>query len=167
MESAIYSHPILSEPKSRPESGRLFGFVWGKRLSPRQSTHNVGASLVYSGTIHYSWPVSGTCRGARASVIILHELASGLLWVLSIGRNNVKKSAAVVIGSAIGVFVGLAINYLFGPASGTTFDERYRSRWDRALEEGREAAAAHELEMRRQFVAAKQPRLSVPEENET
>ncbi|MEZ4675630.1 MAG: hypothetical protein R2932_15475 [Caldilineaceae bacterium] len=70
-----------------------------------------------------------------------------------------RKSMAVAIGTAVGALVGLTINYLFAPAAGTTLDEHYRSRWDRALDEGREAAVAHELEMRRQLMAAKQPRL--------
>ena len=61
----------------------------------------------------------------------------------------------VVLGSVVGAVVGLAVNYLFGAASETSFDERYRSRWDLALQEGRQAAAEHELELRRQLEVAK------------
>ena len=66
-----------------------------------------------------------------------------------------KKSVAIVLGGVVGTAVGLAVNYLFGAASTTTFDERYQSRWDLALQEGRQAAAEHELELRRQLAAAK------------
>ncbi len=66
-----------------------------------------------------------------------------------------KKSVALVLGGVVGTAVGLAVNYLFGAGSTTTFDENYRSRWDLALQEGRQAAAAHELELRRQLASAK------------
>lgn len=72
-----------------------------------------------------------------------------------------KKSVAILLGGIVGTTVGLAVNYLFGAASTTTFDERYQSRWDLALEEGRQAAAAHELELRRQLTAAKLPTSSM------
>lgn len=73
-----------------------------------------------------------------------------------------KKSVVLLIGSAVGAAVGLTVNYLFGAASDTTFDERYQSRWDRALDEGRQAAAAHELMLRQQLEAAKSPRPALP-----
>ena len=72
-----------------------------------------------------------------------------------IGKSPMKKSVAIVLGGVVGTAVGLAVNYLFGAASTTTFDERYQSRWDLALQEGRQAAAEHELELRRQLAAAK------------
>ena len=73
-----------------------------------------------------------------------------------------NKKFALVIGAAAGAAVGLAMNYLFGAATATTFDERYQSRWDQALADGRAAAAAHEVEMRRRFEAAKYPKLPPP-----
>ncbi|MCB0062050.1 MAG: hypothetical protein KDE19_08045 [Caldilineaceae bacterium] len=73
-----------------------------------------------------------------------------------------NKTISVIVGAAAGTVVGLAIHYLFGAAAETTFDEQYQSRWDRAIAEGRAAAAAHEVELRRQFEIAKQPRLQPP-----
>jgi gas vesicle protein len=69
-----------------------------------------------------------------------------------------------VIGAAIGVTIASVATYLFGPARDTYFDQRYRSRWDRALEEGRQAAAEHEIALRRQLASAKQPGPSFPDE---
>ena len=65
------------------------------------------------------------------------------------------KFSNFIIGAALGAGVGLVINYLFGPARETEFNAHYRSRWDRAIEEGNQAAQAHEAELRRQFAAAK------------
>lgn len=69
-----------------------------------------------------------------------------------------KKTWSFVLGSAAGALIGLAVTYLFGPAAETKFDKSYASRWDHALAEGRQAALAHEQELRRQLTAAKQPR---------
>lgn len=60
-----------------------------------------------------------------------------------------------IIGAALGAAVGLVINYLFGPATGVEFNQEYRSRLDKALEEGEQAAQEHEAEVRRQFELAK------------
>ncbi|RIK39682.1 MAG: hypothetical protein DCC55_17300 [Chloroflexi bacterium] len=60
-----------------------------------------------------------------------------------------------LIGAALGAAVGVVINYVFGPATGSDFNQNYRSRLDKALEEGERAAQEHEVEMRRQFEAAK------------
>ena len=60
-----------------------------------------------------------------------------------------------LIGAALGAAVGVALNYLFGPAQGTEFTSKYRSRLDKALEEGERAAQEHEAELRRQFELAK------------
>ena len=73
-----------------------------------------------------------------------------------------KKSVAVLVGTVVGAAVGLTVNYLFGAASDTTFDENYRSRWDRAVQEGRRAAAEHELLLRRQLEVAKAPHPTLP-----
>ncbi len=61
------------------------------------------------------------------------------------------------LGALIGVAAGLIVDYLLGPASDSAFDETYRTRLDRALEEGERAADAREAELRRQFLLAKQP----------
>ncbi len=60
------------------------------------------------------------------------------------------------LGALIGVAAGLVVDYLLGPASDTAFDETYRTRLDRALEEGEMAADAREAELRQQFLQAKQ-----------
>ena len=65
------------------------------------------------------------------------------------------KGSYFIIGAALGAAVGIAVNYLFGPAPGTPQDERYRSRLDAALEAGERAADQRELEMRTRFEAAK------------
>ena len=65
------------------------------------------------------------------------------------------KVSSFMIGGVVGALTGLAIDYLFGPARDTAYDQRYRSRLDHALEEGQKAADEQEAEMRRQFEAAK------------
>ncbi|MCL4858425.1 MAG: hypothetical protein KJZ93_03415 [Caldilineaceae bacterium] len=59
------------------------------------------------------------------------------------------------IGAVLGAAVGVVINYVLGPALGTEYNQTYRSRLDKALEEGDQAAAEHEAALRRQFEAAK------------
>ena len=66
------------------------------------------------------------------------------------------KLSNVVIGMALGAGVGVLINYLFGPVRDVEFNPQYRSRWDQAIEDGQQAAAEHEAELRRQFAEAKQ-----------
>ena len=71
------------------------------------------------------------------------------------------KTSYLIIGALVGAAAGAVVNYLFGPASDTTYDRNYRSRLDAALEAGERAADARELELRNRFIAAKsaQPRL--------
>ncbi len=64
------------------------------------------------------------------------------------------KTSNLVIGIAIGAAVGVVINYLFGPTLDAEFNNLYQSRWDRAIEEGKQAAAEREAELRRQLVEA-------------
>jgi gas vesicle protein len=65
------------------------------------------------------------------------------------------KVANFLIGVGFGVAVGVVMNYIFGPAQGSEFTENYRSRLDKALADGEQAAQEHEAELRRQFEAAK------------
>jgi gas vesicle protein len=65
------------------------------------------------------------------------------------------KLANFLIGAALGAAVGVALNYLFGPAQETEYNQNYRSRLDKALAEGQRAADEHEAELRRQFEQAK------------
>ncbi len=58
------------------------------------------------------------------------------------------KTSYFIVGAAIGAVVAAAINYLFGPADGATFDANYRSRLDFARDEGKRAALAREAELR-------------------
>ena len=67
------------------------------------------------------------------------------------------KTSNLVIGIAIGAAVGVVINYLFGPTLDAEFNNHYQSRWDRAIEEGKQAAAEREAEVRRQLVEAQRP----------
>ena len=70
------------------------------------------------------------------------------------------RSLSFIVGATIGVMAVTVLTYLLGPARETHLDERYRSRWDQALEDGKQAAAEHETALRKQLAAAKQPRLS-------
>ena len=64
--------------------------------------------------------------------------------------------SSFIIGAAIGVAVSAVVSYLFGPTNDAEYDATYRSRLDHALEEGRKAARARQIEMRQSFEAAKQ-----------
>ena len=72
------------------------------------------------------------------------------------------KLVSFVAGTAVGLAASAVFLYLFAPARGTTFDEKYRSRLDWALEEGEKAAAEKELALRLEFEAAKQSKPSPP-----
>jgi len=65
------------------------------------------------------------------------------------------KTSNFLIGALLGTAVGVVINYLFGPTRDTQFNDQYRSRWDQALEDGKQAADEREAELRRQFLEAK------------
>ena len=73
------------------------------------------------------------------------------------------KTSYLIIGAAVGAALGMAVNYLFGPATGTTYDRAYRSRLDAALDAGERAADARELELRNRFVAAKTAKPRLPD----
>jgi len=59
-------------------------------------------------------------------------------------------------GLLFGFAIGMVVNYLFGPADETEYDETYRSRWDKAMEDGHLAADEREQELVEQLQAAKQ-----------
>lgn len=61
-----------------------------------------------------------------------------------------------LLGATVGVLAATVATYLFGPARNTTFDQHYRSRWDQALADGKQAADEHEAALRQQLAAAKQ-----------
>lgn len=65
------------------------------------------------------------------------------------------KSGNFILGTLVGVALGGVVGYLLGPAQNTRFDATYRSRLDRALEEGRKAEEARAEELRREFAQAK------------
>ena len=65
------------------------------------------------------------------------------------------KISNLVIGMALGTAVGVVLNYLFGPARDTPANEQYRSRWDQAIEDGKQAAVEREAELRREFAESK------------
>jgi hypothetical protein len=64
----------------------------------------------------------------------------------------VSRGTYLLIGTAIGVGIALALNYFLGPAPGTTYDANYRSRLDFALDEGQRAAREREDELRQQII---------------
>lgn len=65
------------------------------------------------------------------------------------------KGFSFLVGAVIGSLAGWALTYLFAPAEDADLATGYRSRWDRALEEGRQAARQREAELRREFQQAK------------
>lgn len=69
-----------------------------------------------------------------------------------------ERTLSFIVGATVGVVAATALTYLFGPARETTFDQRYRSRLDQALADGRQAALEHETLLRHQLAAAKQTR---------
>ena len=69
-----------------------------------------------------------------------------------------SKSVNFFIGTVLGIAVGVATGYVLAPARQTTFDRTYQSRLDKALEEGRKAAALREAELRAEFEQAKRLR---------
>jgi hypothetical protein len=72
------------------------------------------------------------------------------------------KGSYFLIGALAGAVGSAVYLYIFGPARGTTYDEKYRSRLDWALEQGEQAAAQREAELWRKFEEAKAPRLPEP-----
>jgi hypothetical protein len=72
------------------------------------------------------------------------------------------RTSNFIVGALVGTAVGLAVSYIFGPATDTTYDARYRSRWDKALDDGRSAADAREAELRGQFEQGKLPKSQLP-----
>ncbi len=65
-----------------------------------------------------------------------------------------------IVGTAIGAAAAAVTTYLFEPARETHFDQRYQSRLDRAIAEGKTAAVEHEAALRRQLAATRQLPLS-------
>lgn len=65
------------------------------------------------------------------------------------------KSVSFVLGTLVGAAAGALVGYIFAPARNTSFDRSYRSRMDKALAEGSQAAAEREAELRREFEQAK------------
>lgn len=77
-------------------------------------------------------------RGAELFVVAVHTGAGD--WITSDGEESaVGKAENLAVGLIIGAAVGAAIAYIFGPSRSTTFDASYRSRWERALAEGKKA----------------------------
>ncbi|MBV7327873.1 hypothetical protein KFU94_06360 [Chloroflexi bacterium TSY] len=65
------------------------------------------------------------------------------------------KFSNFLIGTVVGIAITAIVNYLFGPANETTYDANYRSRIDKALEEGQLAAHEHQLELIERLEEAK------------
>ena len=72
------------------------------------------------------------------------------------------KISWALIGIAAGVVATAVVNYLYGPAFDTEYDETYQSRLDHALAEGQRAAEETELQLRREFLEAKRRRPPAP-----
>ena len=72
------------------------------------------------------------------------------------------KEKSLIIGAAIGAALGIIYDYFLGPAPGTSHDSNYRSRLDRALDEGKLAARQKEAELRNQLAEEQQPRSKNP-----
>lgn len=59
--------------------------------------------------------------------------------------------AAFLFSLCAGAACGYLLGHILGPAPGTRFDASYRSRLDRALAEGKAAAAARAQELQAEF----------------
>jgi hypothetical protein len=70
-------------------------------------------------------------------------------------RKSMNKSVNFVFGTIVGIALGALAGYILAPARETSFDQSYQSRLDKALEEGRKAAAAREAELREEFKQSK------------
>ena len=73
------------------------------------------------------------------------------------------RTSSFIVGATTGILAATVLTYLFGPARATTFDQTYRSRWDQALADGKQAAIEHEAMLRQQLAAAKQARPALPD----
>ena len=71
------------------------------------------------------------------------------------------KTSNFLIGALVGAVAALVLNYFVGPSNGTTYDQGYQSRLDKALADGKRAADEREAELRRQFEEGKRPRSSL------
>jgi hypothetical protein len=69
------------------------------------------------------------------------------------------KLSSALLGAAIGAVVSATLYYLFGPAGDTSFDQRYQSRIDYALAEGKRAETEREAELRRQLTQMRKNQL--------
>ena len=67
-----------------------------------------------------------------------------------------NKWSSAIIGAAAGAAVSAVFLYLFAPARGTTFDQKYQSRLDWALAEGEKAGIEREQELLRELETARQ-----------
>ncbi len=65
------------------------------------------------------------------------------------------KWTSLIIGAVAGIATSAVYLYLFAPARETTFDERYQSRLDWALAEGKKAGQERELELRNELQQAR------------
>ena len=70
-------------------------------------------------------------------------------------EEGMGRVLSFLLGTGVGLLAATVLTYLFGPARNTTFDQHYRSRWDQALADGREAANEHEAALRQQLGAAR------------
>lgn len=73
------------------------------------------------------------------------------------------RTSSFIVGATIGVLTATVLTYLFGPSRTVTYDQGYRSRWDQALADGKQAALEHETMLRQQLAAAKQARPALPD----
>ena len=68
-----------------------------------------------------------------------------------------NKWASAFVGAVGGAAVSAVFLYLFAPARGTTFDEKYQSRLDWALAEGEKAGREREQELLLELEQARNP----------
>ena len=73
-----------------------------------------------------------------------------------------NKWTSALIGVAAGAAASGVFIYLFAPARGTTFDEKYQSRLDWALAEGEKAGIEREQELIQELEQARQSPSSLP-----
>jgi hypothetical protein len=75
-------------------------------------------------------------------------------------EESMNKWTSALVGAIVGAGASTLFLYLFAPARGTSFDEKYQSRLDWALAEGDKAAKEREQELLHELDEARNPKPS-------
>jgi hypothetical protein len=73
-------------------------------------------------------------------------------------EESMNKWTSALVGAIVGAGASTLFLYLFAPARGTTFDDKYQSRLDWALAEGDKAGKEREQELLQELDNARSPK---------